>query len=428
MDSAAWQIAGVVSLILASAFFVAAEYSLVGSRVSRLSALAKKGNHAARLASKALESLPPYIAGTQLAITMTSIGLGWLGEGALAKLIEPALSGIGLHVIAGGVAFLSVTFLLVVLGELVPKYLALRTPDRLLLRLIYPLNFALWLLRPLTAILEGAGYAVLRPFGVDIRKQERPIIAKEELAALIRESHTAGEFAEGHARMVTKALRLTELQADDVMIPRVDVVAVDADLEPKELLEKLSQQSHTRVLVVDDGDLDEVVGILHLQDAIRLFAGKVKDLRSIVRPPVFVPVNLSLERLVDMMQEEKTQMLIIRDEHGGTAGLLTLEDIVEEIFGELDDQVEHAQPRIFKWPDGRVIMRGDVRTDELADFLGLEDNPLERETVSTIIMDELDRVPRIGDSIQTDIGLLRVVNMSRQRITRVSLNPRNDIP
>ena len=186
MDSAWWQIAGVFTLVLISAFFVAAEYSLVSARLSRISAIAKKGNRPARVAVKALEHLPPYIAGTQLAITMTSIGLGWLGEGALAKLLEPALSGIGLHFAAGGIAFLIVTFLLVVLGELVPKYLVLRSADRLLLRLIIPVNLALFVLRPLTAVLEGAGFLVLRPFGIDIRKQERPIIAKEELAALIQ--------------------------------------------------------------------------------------------------------------------------------------------------------------------------------------------------------------------------------------------------
>ncbi|MGI8924473.1 MAG: hemolysin family protein [Fimbriimonadales bacterium] len=425
MESDSWRLAGVFALVLLNAFFVAAEYALVGARHGRVAALAKKGAAGGKAALRALANVNPYIAGIQLAITMSGIGLGWLGEQALARMLEPFFDGLGLHFISGAIAFLIVTFLLVVLGELIPKYLVLRTADKMLVRLILPLNAILFVLRPMTLLLETAGYWALRPFGINIRNQERQAIAKEELAMIIQESHSAGEFDRGHARMVTKALRLADLQADDVMIPRVDVVAVDANLSTEELAQQLARQSHTRVVVAEGGDLDEIVGILHLQDAVRLLAGRAKDLKSIVRPAVFVPPNLSLERLVDRMQQEKTQMLIIRDEHGGTAGLLTLEDIVEEIFGELDDQVEHAQPRIITWDDGRVIMRGDVRTDELADYMHLDENPLEREAVSTIIMSALDRVPRIGDSIDSALGVFRVVNMSRQRITRVALTPRS---
>ena len=421
MESDSWRLVLAFSLIILNAFFVAAEYSLVGARVGRIASLAKKGGRAAMAARDALTQINKYIAGIQLGITMAGIGLGWVGEQSLSVMLEPFFDGIGLHFMSTAIAFLLVTFLLVVLGELVPKYLTLKTPERMLVRLILPLNFFLVILRPLTAMLEFAGHWALRPLGVDTRRDERSAIAKDELALIIQESRTAGEFDESHAKLITKALNFTDLQADDVMIPRVDIVAVDVDLERDALLAKVAAQSHTRLLVVEDNDLDEVVGILHLQDFVRLLAGRVADLRAAVRPPVFVPPNLSLERLIERMQEEKTQLLIIRDEHGGTAGILTLEDIVEEIFGELDDQVEHAQPRIQTWIDGRIVMRGDVRTDELAEYLGLEENPLPREPVSTIILDEIERTPKIGDSIDTDLGLLRVVNMSRNRITRISL-------
>lgn len=423
MDSDSWRLVGIVALLCLNALFVAAEYALVGARPARINSIAKKGGRTAKLAAAWKANPNPYIAGIQVGITMAGIGMGWLGEQGLARMLEPLFSGIGLHLFAGIIAFLLVTFLLVVLGELVPKYLVIRSPERVLLKLVLPMNAILLLLRPFTVVLEASGYALLKPFGVDIRSAERQSIEKEELATMIQESFTAGEFGQGHARMVTKALRFSDLQADDVMIPRVDMVAIDVDAPIEEVLKALANQSHTRVVAVENGDLDEVVGILHLQDVVRLLAGKAKDLRGVVRPPVFVPPNLSLEKLVERMQEEKSQMLIIRDEHGGTAGLLTLEDIVEEIFGELDDQVEHAQPRILTWDDGRVIMRGDVRTDELADYLGIEENPLERESVSTIILEKLERMPRIGDYIETPIGVLRVINMSRQRITRVALAP-----
>jgi CBS domain containing-hemolysin-like protein len=421
MESDSWRLVGAFILIVLNAFFVAAEYSLVGARPGRIAGLAKRGGRAAIAARDALGNINKYIAGIQLAITMAGIGLGWVGEQSLSEMLRPFFDGVGLHFMSTAIAFLLVTFLLVVLGELVPKYVTINSPERMLVRVILPLNFVLLILRPLTAMLEFAGHWALRPFGIDTRREQRSALAKDELALIIQESRSAGEFDESHAKVITKALNFTDLHADDVMIPRVDIVSVNVDSDREELLTRLSSQTHTRVVVVEDGDLDEVVGILHLQDFVRLIAGRVPDLRSAVRPPVFVPQNLSLERLIERMQEEKTQMLIIRDEHGGTAGLLTIEDIVEEIFGELDDQVEHAQPRIHTWVDGRIVMRGDVRTDELAEYLGLDENPLPREVVSTIIVDEIERTPKIGDSIETGLGLMRVVNMSRNRITRVSL-------
>ncbi|MDQ2986783.1 MAG: hemolysin family protein [Armatimonadota bacterium] len=421
MESESWRLVGAFVLVIANAFFVAGEYALVGARPGRIAGLAKRGGKAAVAAKDALGHINRYIAGIQLAITMAGIGLGWVGEQSLSKMLSPFFDGIGLHFMSTAIAFLLVTFLLVVLGELVPKYVTINSPERMLVRIIIPLNFVLLILRPLTAMLEFAGHWVLRPLGIDTRRDQRSAIAKDELAMIIQESRTAGEFDESHARVITKALNFTDLQADDVMIPRVDIISVDVDTPTDELIRQLAAQTHTRVVVVEDGDLDEVVGILHLQDFVRLLAGRVSDLRSAVRQAVFVPPNLSLERLIERMQTDKTQILIIRDEHGGTAGLLTLEDIVEEIFGELDDQVEHAQPRIQTWEDGRIVMRGDVRTDELTEYLGLDENPLPRESVSTIILDEIERTPKIGDSIETDLGLMRVVNMSRHRITRVSL-------
>jgi CBS domain containing-hemolysin-like protein len=423
MDSESWRWIAIASLIAVNAFFVASEYALVGARRSRIAGLASRGNRAAISAVSALDKMPAYIAGIQLAITMAGIGLGAIGESFLAQKLTPFFDGVGLHVIATAIAFLSVTFALVVLGELVPKYLIIRNADRALLILIFPLKATLVILRPLTFLLEFAGFLVLRPFGIDIRKHKREFIAREEYAALVRESQSAGEFAETHARMVTKALRLADLQADDVMIPRVDVSWIDVNANVDQAADAICKQSHTRLLAVEGVDLDEVVGILYIQDAVKFVTGRASSLRSVIRPAVFIPPNVSLERIIDIMREKATQMIVVRDEHGGTSGILTLEDIVEEVFGELDDQIERAQPRIELRSDGRIVMRGDVRTDELVDFLGIEDNPLERETIATIIVDALERTPKLGDSIDTVLGTLRVDNMTRSRITRVSLIP-----
>lgn len=423
MESELWTWLLIAVLVLINGFFVSAEYALVGARKSRIQVLAKRGKKNAQRVVEALENLPWYIAGIQIGITMAGIGLGAVGEQRVANSLRPFFSGAGLHIVASAISFLLVTFLLVVLGELIPKYLTIRNCDRFALLLIYPLNALLLVLTPLTVFLEGAGYWILRPFGIDMHKERPPIAAKEELAAIVQEVSKQGIIEERHARFITKLLQLTELKASNIMIPRVDIVAIDVDTPPAELAKFLGSQSHTRLLACEGGDLDEVVGVLHLQDAMKVIAGEVEEIRSVLRPAIFVPPNLSLDKLVDRMREERTQMLVVRDEHGGTAGLLTLEDIVEEIFGELDDQVESAQPRIFWRPDKRVTMRGDVRTDELIEFLGWEENPLERETISTIILERLERTPKLGDTVQTPIGILRVDNMARNRITRVSLIP-----
>ncbi len=433
MDTDGWRWVLFVGLILANAFFVASEYALIASRPPRLEALARKGSPSARAVLHALKDLPHYIAGIQVGITMASIGLGWVTETTLASSLKPYLEW-GHHLLASGIAFLVATFLLVVLGELTPKYLTIRDAENTARWLIFPLNFCLILLKPLTATLEGTGYWLLRAFRVDITKPgkdktspqvkaELATLLKEELTALLRQSLHAGVVEETHARMLTKALRLTELKADEVMIPRVDIAYVDANWSQEQLTRALAHQSHTRLVAVENGDLDKVVGILHLQDVFRLYAGEAQDVRSILRPAEFIPPNLTLDRVLERMRELRTQMLIVRDEHGGTAGLLTLEDIVEEVFGELEDQVEHAQPRIERRPDGRVLMRAEVRTDELAEFLGMEDPTGERQTVANLILERLDRLPRLGDVVETPFGTMRVENMARHRLTRVSLLP-----
>lgn len=433
MDTESWRWLLFAGLILANAFFVASEYALIASRPARLEASAKKGSSSAKAVLRALQDLPHYIAGIQVGITMASIALGWVAEMTLASAIKPFFAW-GHHLIASLVAFFFATFLLVVLGELTPKYITIRDAESAARWLIFPLNACLVCLKPLTTTLEGAGYWLLRAIGIDITKAGRDALSpkakgeafmllKEEVTALVRQSLHAGVFDESYARMLTKALRLTDLKADEVMIPRVDIAYVDADWSLEHLTRALAHQSHTRLVAVQNNDLDDVVGILHLQDVIQLYAGEANNLRSILRPAEFIPPNLTLDKVLERMRELRTQMLIVRDEHGGTAGLLTLEDIVEEVFGELEDQVEHAQPRIERRPDGRVMMRADVRTDELAEFLGVEEPTGERQTVATLIMEKLDSLPKLGDVVETPFGVMRVENMARHRLTKVSLLP-----
>src|SRR5581483_10908612 len=323
------------------------------------------------------------------------------------------------HIVATIIALLFITFFTVTIGEVVPKYVALQNPNRWAVRLVLPIYYVLAIVRPLTVLLEGAARLILKPLKIDFSK--RHTVMREELPFLISEGADAGELQEEHARVITRALRLTDLQADDVMVPRVDIGFINVDCDSEQLAKKVSDLRHTRLVVVEDDDLDEIVGILHLPDAMRMLSDNNVTVRELTRPAVFVPPNVKLDRLIEIMRTKRTQVLIVRDEHGGTEGLLTLEDIVEEIFGELDDQIESSAPRIERRSDGRIVMRADVRTDELCEFLGLEENPMERESVTTIIHESLNRTPRLGDTVQTPLGMFRVDNMTQRRVTKVSL-------
>lgn len=408
-------------LVVGSVFFVATEFAMVSARKGRIEALARKGNKTAKLLHKELQDLSPYVAGTQVAITMVSIGVGSVTE----PLITDSLSGLlGAQVdrsVSFSISFLIVTFILVVVGELVPKYLSLRVPEKVALLTIRPLKFSITVLSPLIWLVHSSAGLVLRVFGMNIDDSERDGIAKEELVMLVQSGGAEGTLEKTHAEMVARALRLDALAAHDIMIHRLDIKWIDASLTRDQLLAKLQEIPFTR-LPVCRGDIDDMVGIAYLHDIVKNLDAPEFSLERIARPLVAVPENLTMEKIVATMRDNQIQMLIVMDEYGGTSGLVTLEDVVEEVFGELEDRLESERPQIERLPGGRVSARAEVRLDELVANLGMHASMADStETLATIIVNTLGRVPRPGDSIETRIGLLRVENMARRRITRVSI-------
>jgi CBS domain containing-hemolysin-like protein len=238
---------------------------------------------------------------------------------------------------------------------------------------------------------------------------------------LVQSGGAEGTLDKVHADMVSRALRMDVLAAHDIMIHRLDIKWLDAGLNKEDALEKLRQIPFTRVPVCR-GDIDDMIGIAYLHDVVRHLDDEDFSLERIARPLVAVPENLTMEKIVSTMRDNKTQMLIVMDEYGGTSGLVTLEDVVEEVFGELEDRLESERPPIEQLPGGRVSSRAEVRIDELLAFLNLSfevEDPT--ATLATIIVNTLSRVPRPGDSVETEIGIMRVENMARRRITRVSV-------
>ncbi len=410
-----------VLLLLANAFFVAAEYGLVSARRSKVEALAKKGNRRARAVMKAYDELSTFVAGVQVCITVVGIGIGALTEPALSKALEPMLGFLPDWLLTLVSVFL-VAYPLVVLGELLPKYVTLQHPERIALATVGPQRVINTILMPLVWLIRKTGEGIVRLVGVRPEDAEGQGLSREELALLLRSSSEDGHFDEAQASVVNKALNLDRLDASDVLIHRLDIKWVDLSLDRAGLLAALKTIPHSRIPVCD-GDIDEVVGVAYLQDIVRHLDEPGFSLGAIMRPAEFVPENLSLDKVVTRMRDTRTQILFVRDEYGGTSGLLTLEDVVEEVFGELEDSLESERPQIERTNPRRVTARADVRYDELLQFLRRDDDegPFTTETLAEIVIDALGRVPRVGDSVDVPLGTLKVENMARRRVTRIAL-------
>jgi putative hemolysin len=423
-------------LLLGSIFFVAAEYAMVSARRSRVEALGRQGNKSAKQLGKALENVSKYVAASQVGITMVSIGIGAVTEPYVTEMLTDRFKqtaflrdNLGERTTAtvGFItSFVLISFVLVVVGELCPKYLALKKPEKLALLTFRPMILIAQVLTPVVWLAQFFAGLLLKPFGIDMSKQEGEAIAKDELLLLVQAGGQEGILERTHADMLSRALKLDVLHARDIMIHRLDIKWVDAGLDRNELLAKLRTIPFNR-LPICRGDVDELIGIIYVHDVVKHMDDEDFTIEKILRPAVAVPENLTLERIVETMRSEKTQMLIVMDEYGGTSGLVTLEDVVEEVFGELEDRLESERPVIEIFPSGRISARAEVRVDELVDRLKLNLDTADTRTLAQVIVDSLERVPRPGDAVETFLGLMRVENMARRRVTRVSLQPNLNI-
>lgn len=419
-DSSATVLVSLI-LLLGHVFFVAAEYGLVGSRRSKIESLAKKGNRNAARVLKALDDISTYIAATQIGITMIGIGIGAMTEPYLSGLILKAFRGLPEQV-ASVLAIVLVTYPLVVIGELTPKYVTLRFAERTALFVIGPLSLIVPVLRPFTWLFQKTAGLVLRPFRIDLGTDGKQGLTREEFALLVQAGQSEGEFDEGQAQFITKTLRFDTLDAEDVMIHRLDIQWLDVNTAKEEIPSLVSAIRHSRIPVCD-GDVDEVLGVVYVSDLLANWDKPDFAVSRLMREPEFVPETLTLDRIVAHMREMKTQIVIVRDEYGGTSGLVTLEDVVEEIFGDMEDRLESERPSIEQTSELRVTARADVRMDELLDFLKLDlnDGEVSTDTLASLVVEGVGRMPKLGDSVTVSIGTIKVENMARNRITRLSV-------
>lgn len=432
-SSIVWGLLLVGVLVVVNAFFVAAEYALVRVRRTRMEALAAQGSGRAKGVLHGLNHLTRYIAGVQVGITLASLASGRFGEPALAAIIDPLFAWLvpptligpeASAVVTTWLTLLVISYLLVVLGELVPKAITLQCTDRVALLVAKPVHLAVLVFTPFVWSMHALGTRILHLLRLPPPEEGQGAYSVEELQLLVVQSHQAGVLEDLERQVMQRGARVGDLRVRDVMIPRLDIVALNLTLPPDVVLDRAAQTIHTRLPAYDD-DLDHIIGILHLQDLFKHVRQPTAtlDVRSLVRPPLFVPETMPLDELLRTYQRQHTQIALVVDEHGSIEGLVTLEDVVEEVFGEMHDTLEAAQPSMQPMPDGRVLVRGEVRLRDVQDRLGwaLEDE--EVETIAGYIMKHLGRTARVGDVLDTPSGTIRVENMARVRITQVALTP-----
>jgi CBS domain containing-hemolysin-like protein len=418
-------------LVLVNAFFVIAEYALVRSRRPRLETLAESGARGARLAMAQLDEIGDYIAACQVGITMASIGIGALGEPAIAHLLEPLLGGALGHTaavaIAVIIAYLLITITQSVVGEIVPKLYTIQHAEVLARRLARPLQFFRRAFHPFIIVLNAASASILRMIGTD-PDAEPEGGTPDELKRIIAESQTGGHLDIGEANMLTGVFHLHEQEARQVMTPIPAVVTVDVAETVEAALRRCVSTGHSRLVVTEDDNQDRVKGIVHVNQLVKLMMsqGLQAKFAGVVREAPLVPETKPLDDLLADLQRERTELAIVIDEYGRTAGIVTIEDIIEEVVGEIADETDPAGGAVRRLANGDWFVRGHVAVSDLEDY-GLE-LPVDTDAYNSVggfVFAELGRLPKRGDTIAANGYSIKVESVRQNRIEAVRIRERS---
>jgi len=422
---------GVVVLILINGFFVAAEFALVRARRSKIEALAAEGARGAKTALAELEEITEYLSACQLGITLASIGIGFLGEPAIATLIEPLLGDIS-HGVAVAIsiliAYLIVTSLHITIGEQVPKVYAIQRAESTVVRISRPLKVFTATLNPFVRLLNWASNGLLRLVGIrgeDMGKES--LLGIEDLKLTIAESHRGGHLEANEAGMLSGVFHLHEQDARQVMTPIPAVITVDISEDVETALRRCIASGHTRLVVTEDSNRDRIRGLVHANSlAERLMSeGPGASIESIVHDAPIFPETKPLDDLLAELQRLRTSLAVVVDEYGRTAGIVTVEDIVEEVVGEIDDETDSAGGDVRQLPNGDWYVRGHVAVTDLDDYgLNLPADSDAYNSVGGFVFATLGRLPRRGDTVYANGYSIRVESFRDNRIEAVRIRPR----
>ncbi|MBI3761061.1 MAG: HlyC/CorC family transporter [Chloroflexi bacterium] len=425
---------GVAVLVLANAFFVTAEFALVSVRRTRVDELIRQGNAPASFVKQALANPDRFIAATQLGITIASLGLGWLGEPALGHLIEPLIDflpeqwlGLASHSISAAVAFAVITFLHVVIGELAPKSVALQNSERAALAVAQPTLWFERIFMPVIWLLNGAGNLLLKWMGIQPASGHQLVHSVEELKMLVRASEEGGVLEDEERDMLHAVFDFGDVVVRQVMIPRTEMIAIEADAPLDELIQ-LAVKHPLSKFPIYEGDLDHILGIVHTKDLVKVQHAerRTTTVRGLMREAVFVPETTRGDDLLRQLRADRQHIAIVLDEYGGTAGLVTLDDLIAEIIGEVRDPFDKSAPEIQRLPDGSALVDGMALIETVNEHFGLDLADPNYDTIAGFMLGKLDRIAIVGDEVTADGVRLRVEALDGLRIARLSLFKASD--
>jgi CBS domain containing-hemolysin-like protein len=427
VDSVLVRLGVVALLVVANAFFVAAEFALVATRRTRIEAMIRRGDAKAKRVRTVILALDRYISATQLGITAASLGLGWVGEPAIAGTISelfavlPApLDTILTHGVASATAFAIITFLHIVLGELAPRAVALLYPEATSRWLVAPLMAFTVATNPFIWFLKTSANLTLRLFGLQAPKELEHLHSADELRMLVEQSHKAGKLDRDDARLLTGVFEFSEKNAREVMTPRTQMVAIPVGASLEDAADRIAAATRSRYPVYR-GSLDDIAGVVHAKDVLVALRAPTPpaDLAPLVRPAHFVPGTREVEDVLADMKLLKTHMAIVLDEFGGTAGLVTMEDLLEEIVGQIEDEHDRSTGPGIAVPDDSPACRGSEELDDISRRLGLTLASADYTTLGGYIFGALGRLPRPGDRVTVSGGAFEVLAMQGRRVGAV---------
>jgi len=420
----------ILALVGLNAFFVAAEFALVGARTTRLQTLAEAGDRKARLALRALEHLDDCISATQLGITLASLALGWIGETTLATLLIHIFDGfpapfaaLATHTVAGTLAFAGITFLHIVLGELTPKSLALLHPEQVSRWVARPLLLFTGAFWPAIWLLNKSAVGFLSLFAIRPPTHAERVHAPEELLMLLSESRKHGLVEESDEEMIAGVFDLARMRVRQAMTPRTDVEAVERSWPLDKVIEVIRRSGYSRLPVYEE-DLDHIVGILLAKDLLDFFeAQRPFSADVVMREPFFIPEAMRVDLLMKALQERNAPMAVVVDEYGGTLGLVTLEDLIEEIVGEIFDEFDKDQTAeaVQATAEGLLSVPGDLPIEELNERYHLPFPTDDYVTIAGLVLAALEHVPTVGEHVQIQGVTFCVTAMDNLRIERLEM-------
>jgi putative hemolysin len=413
------ELLGVAALILLNAFFVAGEYALVTARRTKIQELADQGNRRARAVQRIVADPARFIAAMQLGVTLTSLGIGALGEHALSRALEPVLA----TVLAVVLAFLIITYLHVVIGELVPKGAALQYSERVALGVSAPVRGFFVIAHPLIWILQRSTEVILRALGLQTPGEEREPLSEAELRMLLGRATEHGEIEEEEQQMLYKVFDFADKEVADVMVPRPEVVALSIDLPPEECLAAVIESPFTRYPVYRE-TLDNIVGILHVRNLFSALSDQgFANVRidELLRPAYIVPETKDLAALLADFRRENFHMAVVVDEYGTMAGIVTLEDLLEEIVGEIEDEFDLPDESVERVDERTIRIGGTFPIDDFNEQFGTELPVEDYHSVAGFVFHMLGRAPGAGDEVVHDGLRFRVVEVEGSRIEKLEV-------